>query len=200
MNTVIKVFIVEDDADFVYLTKKFLENQGDIRIVGYSDDGSGVIEKIRRKQPDIVLVDLHLGNSASEGILLSRQIRIETSAKTLILTGLRDFETIQRAARTSFASGYIFKNQPSLLLENIRALAAGTTAQEYMIASYALSDLSDSEMSAFLIMMGYKVDLKSTVKTIANQKGAVLKKLGLSNQKEVQHVFRILLDEGCSFG
>lgn len=195
MGRIIKVLVVEDDAEFIFLLKKFLERQGDIQIVDYSKSSRNVIEKVRRNRPDIVLVDLHLGNSAEEGILLSRKIRIETDSKTLILTGLSDPETIQKAAREAFASGYIFKNQLPLLVENIRALAFGLTAQEYVIASLALSALSDSELSVFQIMMGHKNNLKSTVKTIANQKGTVLKKLGLNNSRELRHVFRNFLDE-----
>ena len=102
-----------------------------------------------------------------------------------------------RAARDAFASGYVFKNQLSLLVENIRAVAKEYTAQEYLIASSALSVLSDAEMAVFQIMMGKENDFHSFRRRRGtNQKGRVIKKLGLKNQKEVLHVFRMFQERG----
>ena len=175
----IKVLIVEDDEDFVYLVQKLLKKQKDIEVIVGGKDQKKVLEKVHEEHPDIVLMDLNLGVSNSDGILLSREIRIHTDAKVLILT----------AAEEAFASGYIFKSQMSFLVENIRATAEGHTAQEYLIASAALSCLSEAEKAVFHIMMGKENTLLSSPKTIANQKGRIVKKLGLENQKELMHVF-----------
>ncbi len=187
----IKVLLVEDDEDFAFLMKKLLSRQSDIQIVGYCGDEDTVMEMVRREIPDVVLMDLNLGNSSADGIRLSRQIRIETDAKVLILTALNTPDIIMRAAREAFASGYIFKNQLSFLVENIRAISKEYTAQEYLIASSALSILSDAEMAVFQIMMGKENDFHSSAKTLSNQKGRIIKKLGLKNQKELVHVFKM---------
>lgn len=187
----IKVLLVEDDEDFAFLMKKLLSRQPDIQIVGYCGDEDTVMEMVRREIPDVVLMDLNLGNSSADGIWLSRQIRIETDAKVLILTALNTPDIIMRAAREAFASGYIFKNQLSFLVENIRAISKEYTAQEYLIASSALSILSDAEMAVFQIMMGKENDFHSSAKTLSNQKGRIIKKLGLKNQKELVHVFKM---------
>ncbi len=187
----IKVLLVEDDEDFAFLMKKLLSRQPDIQIVGYCGDEDTVMEMVRREIPDVVLMDLNLGNSSADGIRLSRQIRIETDAKVLILTALNTPDIIMRAAREAFASGYIFKNQLSFLVENIRAISKEYTAQEYLIASSALSILSDAEMAVFQIMMGKENDFHSSAKTLSNQKGRIIKKLGLKNQKELVHAFKM---------
>ena len=190
-GALIKVLLVEDDEDFAFLMKKLLSRQPDIQIVGYCGDEDTVMEMVRREIPDVVLMDLNLGNSSADGIRLSRQIRIETDAKVLILTALNTPDIIMRAAREAFASGYIFKNQLSFLVENIRAISKEYTAQEYLIASSALSILSDAEMAVFQIMMGKENDFHSSAKTLSNQKGRIIKKLGLKNQKELVHVFKM---------
>lgn len=195
MDSQIKVLIVEDDTDFSYLIRKLLEKQGDIRIVGCAANEKEAMKKAKEEDPDIVLMDLHLGTSSAEGIQISRKIRIETDAKVLIFTGLSDPETIMKAAREAFASGYIFKNQMSFLVENIRAAARGGTAQEYLIATSALSCLSEAEMAVFQIMMGKENDLRSAPKTILNQRRTILKKLGLDSQKELEHVFRMFREK-----
>ena len=195
MDSQIKVLIVEDDTDFSYLIRKLLEKQGDIRIVGCAVNEREAMEKVGAECPDIVLMDLHLGSSSMEGIQISRKIRIETDAKVLIFTGLNTPDTIMKAAREAFASGYIFKNQMSFLVENIRAVARGYTAQEYLIATSALSCLSEAEMSVFQIMMGKENDLQSAPKTILNQRRSILKKLGLGSQQELEHVFRMFREK-----
>lgn len=195
MNSLIRVLIVEDDRDFAYLIGKLLKKQGDIQIVGTASGERDAMQKVYEEAPDIVLMDLHLGSSSMDGILLSRRMRIETDVKVLIFTGLNSPDTIMKAAREAFASGYIFKNQLAFLVENIRAAAKGYTAQEYLIATSALSCLSEAEMSVFQIMMGRENALQSSAKTIANQKRSILKKLGLENQRELVHVFRMFQEK-----
>lgn len=191
----IKVLIVEDDEDFIFLTEKLLKKQKDIEVVGLCSDKKEVLPMVHAQQPDIVLMDLNLGVSTMDGIKLSRQIRIQTDAKVLILTASDTPEMIFKAAEEAFASGYIFKSQLTFLVDNIRAAAEGHTAQEYLIASAALSCLSEAEKAVFHIMMGRKNTLLSSPKTIANQKGRIVKKLGLENQKELVHVFRMFREE-----
>lgn len=187
--------MVEDDEDFVFLVRKMLNKQKDIEVIGCGPDKETVLAMVYEKKPDIVLMDLNLGVSNLDGIGLSRAIRIQTDAKVLILTALETPDMIFKAAEEAFASGYIFKSQMSFLAENIRATAEGYTAQEYLIASAALSCLSEAEKAVFYIMMGRENTLLSSPKTIANQKGRIVKKLGLENQKELMHVFRMFRED-----
>lgn len=186
---------MEDDTDFAFLIQKLLKKHKDIEVVGHCPGEKEAFQKVIEKQPDVVLMDLNLGTSCMDGVLLSRKIRIRTEAKVLILTASNTPDMILKAAKEAFASGYIFKNQLSLLVEDIRTTAAGYTPQEYLIASSALSCLSEAEHAVFEIMMGKENNLQSSPKTIANQKGRIVKKLGLENQKELLHVFRMLRED-----
>ena len=187
----IRVLIVEDDEDFIYLMKKMLDKQPKITVSGTCAQNEEAVQMACRLRPHIVIMDLNLGSSDKDGILISREIRILTDAKVLILTSLDSPEMVLKAAREAFASGYIFKNQPNLLVENILALAGGYTAQEYLIASMALSCLTEAEMSVFQMLMGKDIQLQSSTKTIANQKTRILRKLGLDSQKDLMHIFRL---------
>lgn len=191
----IKVMIIEDDEDFAFLVGKLLKKQNDIEVIGCCQDQDIVLEMVYEKKPDIVLMDLNLGVSNLDGIKLSREIRVQTDAKVLILTALETPDMIFKAAAEAFASGYIFKSQMSYLVDNIRAAAEGYTPQEYLIASAALSCLSEAEKAVFYIMMGKENTLLSSPKTIANQKGRIVKKLGLDNQKELIHVFGMFRED-----
>ena len=109
MKESIKVLIVEDDDDFAYLLQKELGRQERIVLVGICREKEEAITQTEALRPDIVLMDLHLGSSYSDGIEASRRIRIATDAKVLILTALGADEIIREAAGRSFASGYISK-------------------------------------------------------------------------------------------
>lgn len=189
MEEIIKLMVVEDDLDFIYLLKKTLEAQTDMALLGACQNADSAVRMAMDLRPDMVLMDLNLSEAKLDGVDAARSIRVATKAKILILTSFDDPETVLTASVRSFASGYIFKHQPSLLVQNIRELAQGHTAQEYLIMSAILSALSPAEKMVFQMMMGENIDLLSSPKTIANQKTGILKKLGLRSQKEMVHIF-----------
>lgn len=195
MKESIKIMIVEDDTDFAFLLQKELDRQERIIIAGVCREKEEAVSRAQAVRPDIVLMDLHLGSSYTDGIEASRRIRITTDAKVLILTALGSENVIREAAVRSFASGYIFKDQMPLLIENIYAAAERVTGQERILAQAALSCLSAAEKTVFYMMLGREEHLRSSKKTIANQKTQILKKLGLDNVNELRHVFRFYIGE-----
>lgn len=192
MKDTVRILIVDDDSDFLYLIYKLLKKHPLLEIIGTCKSKHDALSAALNSQPDIVLMDLNLGSSFADGIQASREIRILTNAKVLILTVLDAPEIITQATKKAFASGYVFKNQMDFLVENILALSRGHTAQEYQIAMTALSDLSKAEMVVFRKLMGEKIQLQSSPKTISNQTTQILKKLGLESKAELQHVFGTL--------
>ncbi|MDO5423851.1 MAG: response regulator transcription factor [Eubacteriales bacterium] len=196
MQDSVKIVVVDDDPDFLYLIQKTLGKYEEFEVIGCCADKKEAVALAVNGKPDIVLVDLNLGESAEDGIQVSREIRILTDAKVLILTAIDTQEVILKASREAFASGYVFKGQPALLAETILALAKGHTAQEYLIASSAIACLSEAEMAVFWNLMGRGVKLQSSPKTIANQTTRILKKLGLESKRDLVHVFGILAEGG----
>ncbi|MCD7745364.1 MAG: response regulator transcription factor [Lachnospiraceae bacterium] len=190
----IRLMVVDDDPDFLYLIQKTLKKSPEFEVVGCCGDEESAVSMACRDQPDVVLMDLNLGNSFSDGIRASREIRIMTDAKVLILTAIDAPDVILKACKEAFASGYIFKGQHELLAATVRELSQGYTAQEYVIAQSAISCLSEAEMAVFSNLMGKDVQLQSTRKTIQNQTTSILKKLGLENKTDLLHVFRIFME------
>lgn len=184
----IRILIVEDDEDFVFLIRCTLEKNQDMEVCAACLEGREAVDEALRLRPDIVLMDLNLSGSL-DGIETARKIRLETDAKVIILTSLDDPDTITKAAARSFASGYVLKSQFNLLSETIRATSGGFTPQEYFIQSLILSALSPAERTVFEMMLGKKIELQSSPKTLANQKGSILHKLGLRSQQELEHIF-----------
>ena len=186
----IRILIVEDDADFAFLIKNTINGQPDMEVVGIAENQAEALRFASLLLPDLVLMDLSLSERTLDGIEAGRAIRLETNMKLLILTAFESPEVILDACRRSFAFGYLFKSQFDLLVETIRKIMAGPTPQEYMIQALILSELSTAEQSVLNLLLGKKVDLHSSPKTIANQKASILKKLRLKSQEELAHIFQ----------
>ena len=195
MERKIRVLIVEDDEDFAYLIRKTMEIHDDIEVVGVCGDSRKAVDTACNMNPDIVLMDLHLGSSTMEGITASREIRVQTDAKVLIFTAHDEEEVLEEAAKQAYASGYILKNQMSLLVENIYALMEGVTGQEKLLLHMALSELTEAEKTVFWELMGKPAGVRVAKKTRANQTTTMLGKLNLANKRDVKHVFRNLRNQ-----
>lgn len=191
-NKPITIWIVEDDEDFQFLIQQTIEMENDMTVLGSSSTPEDALSKIPIHKPDVVLMDLNLKGSASDGMETSRQIRLQTDSKILILTSFEDPDIVVQAAVRGLAHGYVFKSQFELLVESVRKTARGVTPQQHLIHSLILSCLTPAEYSVFQIMLGKELTLQSSPKTIANQKTMVLKKLDLPSQSALLHVFRYI--------
>lgn len=190
MGDKIRVFLVEDDLDFVFLLQKMIEQDSALEFLTYAENKIAGIEITKRINPDIVLMDLNLSGSELDGIEAAKEIRLTTNAKVLLLTSFEEPEIVINASKKSYASGYIFKSQFQALSDVIKQTVNSRMPQEQFIKELILSDLSPAERSVLNLMLGDGHDLKSTSKTIANQKTSIFKKLGLRNTNELLHLFR----------
>lgn len=182
----IKIMIVEDDLDFIYLIKHELECQDDFLFCGYSDNKRDAVKMAEEVKPDIVLMDLNLSSSKQlEGIEAAREIKLITHAKIILLTGMEDSSVSIEASKKAFASGYVFKSQFEFITETISKTARGRTPQEDFIKALILSDLSAAEKTVLDLMLGKNIQILSAEKTIANQKTKIFKKLGVKNSNDL---------------
>lgn len=185
----IQILIVEDDVDFCFLIKSMLKKEPQMEVVGCAFNHQDAVQMACSIQPHIVLMDLNLSSVKLDGIDAAREIRLLTDAKVIILTAFEEPQITIDSCKNAFACAYVFKSQFSALPDTIRRAAAGASPQEYMINALILSELSTAERSVFLMMLGKNIELKSTPKTIYNQKSALLKKLHLKSQSELVHIF-----------
>ena len=188
MEKTIKVILIENDIDFVFLLSQLINTDTSLSFLGYATGKTDGIRLACEVNPDIVLMDLNLSSNELDGIEASIEIRRLTNAKVIILTSFEDFETVIHACIHSFASGYLFKTQSEAILPYIKQTANGHTPHEYMIRSLILGQLTTAERTILEKILGNPIDIYSSNKTIANQKTNIFKKLGLKNQKEVMHI------------
>ena len=186
----IRILTVEDDRDFSFLIQNTLNRESDMDVVGCAGSEASAMELAAELRPDLVLMDLNLSSSLSDGIHTARNIRLHSDALDLILTAYESPDIVVSACKQTFASGYLFKSQFDLLVETVRKTVAGPTPQLHLIYSLILSDLSSAEQSVLHMLMGKNVTLHSSAKTISNQKSSILRKLGLHRQEDLIHLMK----------
>ncbi len=190
MNSRIRVLVVEDDEDFAFLIKQHIERDEELECVGIAGNPDEALRLSCEQLPQIVLMDLNLSTSDFDGVEVSKDIRIQTGAKIIILTSLESAHIVKHAVKRAFASDYLFKSQFSVLCDTVRHVAKGTTPHQILIKQLILEDLSAAERSVLELIIGKDIGIKSANKTISNQKTSILKKLGLKNTNELKKLLQ----------
>ena len=192
MGDKVKVIVIEDDPDFIYLIRNIIKGDDRLVYLGDAENAISGVSLAHKRSPDIALVDLSLTPNELDGIAAAKEIRLSMNTKILLLTSFEQPDIITEASRTAFASGYIFKSQRENLTDTIYHTATSITPQEQFIRELLIKELSQAEKSVlyWLIAGDKSLPPPSAPRTIANQKGSIFKKLGLKSTEELFRVFR----------
>ena len=121
----ITVVIADDQRLLRTGFRVILDSEPDMRVVGEAPDGEAAVDVVRRRRPDVVLMDIRMpeldGLSAARRILDDPDV---PSAVVMLTTFDRD-EYVYEALRIG-ASGFLLKDTPAdRLLDAIRVAASG---------------------------------------------------------------------------
>ncbi len=131
--TPIRILIGEDHTLFREGTRRLLEQDFDMEVVGEAADGASAVEEVCRLRPDVALLDIRMPEL--NGIEATRKIRaMAPDTAVLILSGYDDDDYV-RGLLDAGASGYLLKTiRSSELLDAIRRVHAGETVLHVDIA------------------------------------------------------------------
>lgn len=124
----IRVVVIDDDADFVWLARLSLQLEHDITVIGEAQEGESGVALALREQPDIVVMDLMMpridGFEAAERIKRSRP-----AVKVLTVTALSLDNAIRQKMYRSGIDAFLSKRDvATALAPMIRSLhEAGTS-------------------------------------------------------------------------
>jgi len=199
----IRVLIVDDHAVLRAGLRALLNLQPDIEVVGEAAEGLEALEKTKRLDPEVVLMDLSL--PGMEGLEATKELKkTHPNVKVLILTMHEDRRFLYPALKAG-ASGYVVKRAADTeLIDAIRAVSRGDAFLHPSVARIVVEDhveqgLSDREREVLrLIAEGrtYKemADLLAvSVKTIESYRERIKEKLNLHSRAEL---VRYALEKG----
>ena len=107
MEGMIRILLADDHRMVRQGLRALLEQEEDFEVVGEAADGEGVVELVRRLQPDVALLDLVMPGARGLGTL-EKIRRVSPKTEVLILSMLADEFLILEAARLE-ARGYLLK-------------------------------------------------------------------------------------------
>jgi DNA-binding NarL/FixJ family response regulator len=198
----IRVLVADDQSMVRAGFRMLLAGEPDIDVVAEASNGLEAVDKARRFEPTVVLMDIRMPEL--DGLAATRRILAEdAAARVLILTTFDLDEYVYEALRAG-ASGFVLKDDPpEQLLAAIRTVAGGEALLSPAITKRvieqftrlpheerprALDDLSERELDVFRLIArglsnaeigGELFISETTVKTHVTH---ILQKLGLRDR------------------
>jgi DNA-binding NarL/FixJ family response regulator len=151
-TAVISVLLVDDHVLLREGLRQLFQLEKDIQVVGEATDGLEAMQKIRKLEPDIVLMDINM--PVVDGITLTRQLTQEfPSIAVIMLTMSRQSQQMLQAVKSG-ARGYLPKTaSASEVAETIRKVHNEGMAIKPEMTREIVNDyrrLSDESMASGL--------------------------------------------------
>jgi DNA-binding NarL/FixJ family response regulator len=83
LSVTLRCLIVDDDPNFIALARQVLDGDGGVTVVGGAANGAEAIELLQELDPDVVLVDVRLGEES--GVALARLIAGSDGSSRVVL-------------------------------------------------------------------------------------------------------------------
>jgi DNA-binding NarL/FixJ family response regulator len=194
----VSVLIADDQALVRAGFRAILEEQPGIRVVGEAGDGRAAIDLVRRRHPDVVLMDIQMPDI--DGLEAARRILAEDDSEhqvaILMLTTFDLNEYVYDALRAG-VSGFLLKDVvPEQLIAAIRVVAAGDaliapTITKRLIEQFARSAPPRDTPPALQELTPRELEILMLVAR-GKSNGEIAEDLFLSQATVKTHVKRIL--------
>ncbi|WP_020389198.1 response regulator [Kribbella catacumbae] len=123
----IRIVLVDDHPVVRAGMRALVEGQDDLTVVGEAPDGATAEKVVTSTHPDVVLMDLNLGEGPGGAEVTSRLRALAEPPRVLVLTTYDTESDILRAIDAG-AAGYLLKDAPADdLFRAIRGTARGET-------------------------------------------------------------------------
>ena len=198
----IRVLIVDDHTIFRSGLKRLFSDEDDICVVDEASNSTEALDKIRKHELDLVLMDVSLaGRSGLEAL---ESLRAEYPQLPVLMLSMYSEEQYAVVAMKAGANGYLSKDtDPAELIGAIRKIAAGGRyltdhGTELLMMQFSGKDerpshqkLSSREFEIMkMIANGISLTdigtrLNISVKTVSTYRTRILEKIGVKSNAEL---------------
>ena len=173
VDDVVRLVLVDDHPVVRAGLRALLESEPDITVVGEADDAAAAEQVVRRLHPDVVLMDLNLGEGPGGAQATARLRAMEHPPQVLVLTTY-DTEADILEAVDAGALGYLLKDAPpDELFRAVRSTARG----EVVLASRVAARLVRRASSPQPTLTDREIEIMTLVAR------------GMSNRELARHLF-----------
>jgi DNA-binding NarL/FixJ family response regulator len=189
---VIRVLLVDDHALVREGTRRLLEAENDVEVVGEAASGEEAIEATKTLQPDIVLMDIAMPGMG--GIAATRAIKVWSPQTAIVVLSAYNDAPYLIAFLEAGAAGFLLKTvHGQELINAIRAVARGESVLQAAVAEKVMRRLSarsdaGDRSTAPLSEREYDV-LRLAARGLANKE--IADRLGLSIRTVHAHLANI---------
>ena len=121
----IRIVVVDDHPVVRAGLRTVLDAVDDIDVVGEAHDHDTAVSTITELEPDVVVLDVHLGAGPS-GLDVLREVQRSQARPRVLVVTVFDNDIDIDAAIEGGAAGYVLKDAPEVdLISAVRAVAAG---------------------------------------------------------------------------
>ena len=143
-DALIRIVIAEDHAFVQEGTRRLLEREPDMEVVGTASDGAEAVELTERLHPSIVLMDIAMPEM--DGIEATRRIRVCCPDMPVLILSAYDDDQYVFALVEAGAAGYLLKDvSGEQLVDAIRAVTRGESVLHPTIAGKIMRRMARAE-------------------------------------------------------
>ena len=196
----IRVLIVDDHDIVRDGIKQILSEEEDIVVVGEAHNGSEALERVRRGEGDVVILDLNLPDRPGLDVLTQMRA-MAPNVPVLILSMHTESSYVSRSLQAG-ALGYVGKSSARAhLVTAIRKIVRGerflapefaeSVAFDLMDGRSRHARLTDREFQVLCLIAAGKppreiaAELNLSVKTVGTHRARLLEKMQLKNNAEI---------------
>ena len=141
----IRIVFAEDHQALIDGFAAYLEYSDEIKLIGTANDGEGLLDLVRHKQPQVVITDIRMPKL--DGIEAARIIKKEfPHIKIIALTMFDQKELVQKIIRAG-ANGYLLKNSGlKMLCQAVKQVMTGENFYDPNLSQSFLIDFVENPL------------------------------------------------------
>ena len=200
----IKVVIVDDHLIVREGLKQIITESSDIRVVGEASNGAEALEKVKRVDCDVLLLDISMPGRS--GLEILKDLKHESPDLSVLILTMHPEEQYAVRVLKAGAAGYLTKESaPDELIEAIRKVSIGGKYISSSLAEKLAFDLeidsgkpphetlSDREFEVMCLIASGKTvteiadEMVLSVKTISTYRSRILEKMRMKTNAELTY-------------